>query len=327
MTAARRQERLNTTSATVDARRVNKAVDAWWTVLVVDPVAIRVVPRLARWSWVTPNRLTAVAAVLGLASGACFLAGALPLGGILFQIRFFFDCLDGKLARMRGQSSARGAAFDVGVDVVTISWNYAALALYVVGEGAAGPEVIAAVLGGSLVWAWLLVYRKGLGKLPQRTVPVPTDRPSAAERYVRALAGRRLQAVPYSVEVEIMSLSLIPLLGSATAAAAGLWTATAFYLAAAVVNGLRIWRRTAALDAARSGGGSVERPVEQVPYADLVQVDLVQDRVPPRAGVGRLDDASADIVPRQPHSAGVARQPQRPEGGVELIDVPPVSGC
>ena len=49
-----------------------------------------------------------VAILCALGSAACFVAGLFPLGGPLFLLRFFVDCLDGKVARAQG-TSRRGA--------------------------------------------------------------------------------------------------------------------------------------------------------------------------------------------------------------------------
>ena len=51
------------------------------------------------------------------------------LGAVLFEVRFLVDCLDGKVARARGLTSARGAAFDLATDVVTITLAYSAIAV------------------------------------------------------------------------------------------------------------------------------------------------------------------------------------------------------
>lgn len=52
--------------------RTYKRRDAWWTVWLVDPLASRLVWLVAPWRWVTPNRLTFGAFLVGLGSAACF---------------------------------------------------------------------------------------------------------------------------------------------------------------------------------------------------------------------------------------------------------------
>jgi phosphatidylglycerophosphate synthase len=223
---------------------INKPVDSWWTVLVIDPIAVRVVPLLVPLTWVTPNGITLVALGLGLGAGAALLWGPLWVGAVLFQLRFLFDCLDGKLARARGAGSARGAALDLTTDVVTITWCYAALALRVVEAGAAPPALVAAVVGTANVFAWVLLYRK--------TLPDPPPREGGASGWAAALERRRLMSTPiYSVEAEIVSLSLVPLFGDLDAAAVALWVVVGFYAAATAVNMLRVWRRATAVDERR----------------------------------------------------------------------------
>jgi phosphatidylglycerophosphate synthase len=92
-----------------------KARDAWWTVLLVDPLAARLVRLVAPYRWVTPNLLTLLAMLLGVASAGCFLAQdrwMLVAGALLFHLSFVVDCMDGKIARLNGTGSMFGAWFD-----------------------------------------------------------------------------------------------------------------------------------------------------------------------------------------------------------------------
>ncbi len=92
-----------------------KSRDYWWTVLATDPLAVPLVRFLARKRWFTPDQVTVAALVTGLAVGPVFALGsrgAAIAGGLLFYLAFVIDCVDGKLARSLGVSSARGAALD-----------------------------------------------------------------------------------------------------------------------------------------------------------------------------------------------------------------------
>jgi phosphatidylglycerophosphate synthase len=100
---------------TPGARTGAKELDYWWTVLFTDPVALPLVRLLARTRWLSPNAVSVVAVGLGLAVGPVFALGtraSLVAGGILFYAAFAVDCVDGKLAREIGATSARGAALD-----------------------------------------------------------------------------------------------------------------------------------------------------------------------------------------------------------------------
>jgi phosphatidylglycerophosphate synthase len=95
--------------------RTCKPRDAWWTVLLVDPVAVRLVRLVAPYRRITPNVLTMIATVLGLGAAACFAQQsrwALVAGALLFHVSFVVDCMDGKIARLNGTGSLFGAWFD-----------------------------------------------------------------------------------------------------------------------------------------------------------------------------------------------------------------------
>src|ERR1700730_13688728 len=84
-----------------------KRRDSWWTVLLVDPLAIHLVRLADRLRWATPNRITALAFLVGLAAAAAFVASApgaggpgwLAVGALLYHLAFVLDCVDGQLAR------------------------------------------------------------------------------------------------------------------------------------------------------------------------------------------------------------------------------------
>jgi len=68
---------------------------------------------------VTPNQLTYLAFLLGLAAAYFFFRGrpsAFVVGGILTQASSIMDCADGMLARARGQKSEFGAYLDMFLD-------------------------------------------------------------------------------------------------------------------------------------------------------------------------------------------------------------------
>ncbi|HIW63366.1 MAG TPA: CDP-alcohol phosphatidyltransferase family protein [Candidatus Stackebrandtia excrementipullorum] len=105
-----------------------KERDSWWTVFLVDPLAGRLLWLVSAWRWVTPNVLTVGAFILGIASAVLFwLAGhsdnswtMLAIGALLFHLSFTFDCMDGKLARLRGGGSLFGGWLDYILDRVRV---------------------------------------------------------------------------------------------------------------------------------------------------------------------------------------------------------------
>ncbi|MFI6598114.1 CDP-alcohol phosphatidyltransferase family protein [Nonomuraea sp. NPDC050536] len=99
-----------------------KARDAWWTVFLVDPLAGRLVRLLARTP-VTPNQITWVAFLLGLGSAGCFLGADRPwlvAGAVLYHLSFVLDCVDGKIARLKGTGTVLGGWLDYVFDRVRV---------------------------------------------------------------------------------------------------------------------------------------------------------------------------------------------------------------
>lgn len=210
-----------------------KDIDAWWTVLVVDPLALRVLPWLLRRRWATPNVLTLLAGALGVASGAAFLSGAPVVGAVLFECSFFLDCLDGKVARLRGGGSPLGGFLDRSVDIVVITWVYSALGLWLGSHGSLPPRLSLLPTAAALVWAWssqyLAVTRQGLS--------APSITGGSITAFHRLMPGRRLTRLPSSVEATTLTLFLAPLTTSRSIMAGALWlVVAAFFLPATAHN-------------------------------------------------------------------------------------------
>jgi phosphatidylglycerophosphate synthase len=133
--------------------RTYKKRDAWWTVLLVDPLAVRLVRLVAPYRRITPNLLSALAFVLGLAAAWCFAMADrwwLVAGAVLFHLSFMVDCMDGKIARLNGTGSMFGAWFDFIFDRVRVV--ICAVALM-------GGQYAAT---GHVAWVWLCAAVIGL---------------------------------------------------------------------------------------------------------------------------------------------------------------------
>ncbi|WP_221358099.1 CDP-alcohol phosphatidyltransferase family protein [Streptomyces beigongshangae] len=108
-----------------EVRRITeKKRDAWWTVLLVDPVATPLVRLTAKYTRVTPNQITWGAFLLGLVSAACFAFGDwrwLIAGAFVYHLSFVLDCMDGKVARLTGQGSVFGAWLDFVFDRIRVA--------------------------------------------------------------------------------------------------------------------------------------------------------------------------------------------------------------
>lgn len=104
-------------------RTTEKKRDAWWTVLLVDPVATPLVRWTSMWTRITPNQITWCALLLGLGAAGCFAVGSwgwLLVGAALYHVSFILDCMDGKLARLTGTGSVFGSWLDYVFDRVRV---------------------------------------------------------------------------------------------------------------------------------------------------------------------------------------------------------------
>ena len=102
-----------------DVTRTYKRKDAWWTVLLVDPVASRLTLPVANHTRITPNQISFVSFAIGLLSAAAFTRGThgwLALGALAFHVSFVLDCMDGKVARLKGTGTAFGMWLDFSFD-------------------------------------------------------------------------------------------------------------------------------------------------------------------------------------------------------------------
>jgi phosphatidylglycerophosphate synthase len=133
--------------------RTYKSRDAWWTVLLVDPFAVRLVRLVAPYRWITPNLLSGFAFLLGLGSAWCFAMADrwyLVAGAVLFHLSFVVDCMDGKIARLNGTGSMFGAWFDFIFDRVRMIMCAVALCAGQYAES------------GNVAWVWLCAAVVGL---------------------------------------------------------------------------------------------------------------------------------------------------------------------
>lgn len=227
-----------------------------WTRLTVDPLADPLARRIAVHASVTPNRITALSMVLGLAAAACFALGWLRPGGVLFVARFFTDCLDGKVARLQGSSTARGAFLDIAADVTGVTLAFATLGWHLQDTGHLPTYVTPALVAVLVLYNWALSHRKHLAERADLGAGGADHAWQTSAPVLRSWVAlsRRLgmSAVPWAVEAEIGALGLAPALLAADRVAAVYLGALAFYVLAVGVNLRRIWRISGVLDRARA---------------------------------------------------------------------------
>ena len=114
------------------ARAVEEPIDIWFH----RPFAY-VITRALLPTRVTPNMVTFVAMLFGIASGVCMVIGFplhLQAAGLALVLAMIFDCADGQLARMRGTASPFGRIMDGCSDLVITIAFAGGTAFVVLGE-------------------------------------------------------------------------------------------------------------------------------------------------------------------------------------------------
>jgi phosphatidylglycerophosphate synthase len=195
--------------------------------------------------------------LLAVASATSMATGYLRVGGALFLVRFFTDCLDGKIARAQGSGSRRGAALDLIADVGGIALVAAALGWRLVEHEDLDPVVPLFVLANLVFYNWALAYRKGLAK-EAGLGEGGADRTRIPElpllgAWVRLCRRLNMSPVPWTLEAEIAMLGLAPLLLPADLVGVGMVVVGPFLLVANAVNVRRIWKIAGMLDAGERG--------------------------------------------------------------------------
>ena len=221
-----------------------KKRDYWWTVLATDPIALPITRFLTKHRWLTPDAITALALFAGLCVGPAFALGSrggLIAGGLLFYLAFILDCVDGKLARATGVTSARGEALDhladggrrasASIGLFLYFWNVDEIA---VGSGAfrlveeTKPVELLLVVA-YLVLAYYFLEISGAEKADPRE--------GLGGRWSQALAKRRLLANPGMPDVQAVVFIVAPVFGVPEL---GLYVGIAMVTAAIL---LTVWRR------------------------------------------------------------------------------------
>lgn len=222
-----------------------KARDAWWTCLAIDPVAGPLVRWAAPRAWVTPNRLTIASAVVAVGAAVAFAADLLVVGALVYQLSFLLDCMDGKLAKVRGEANPWGGFYDVAADTVRFAACFVGLAVAVLPEP---PETWQIALVALYPVARFAVFALGTARPGDAPREASLELDASAAAILRA-APSRLTAPGTTVDNETIAFTVGPLLGFPLAGLA----------VAAVVDALHAAAMVAAAVSAARGGRAPAR--------------------------------------------------------------------
>jgi phosphatidylglycerophosphate synthase len=157
-------------------------------------------------SWVTPNHLTTLRLVVGLAAAAAFMPGSYGwsnIAALLLVLSNFLDHTDGELARMSGKTSRIGHLYDLASDAVVTILLFIAIGVGVAAKPGADlglpPAILGLVAGTAIALIFYLRMRieEMLGK-------------SATQQ--ASLGGFETEDVLYLLPLATLSNALVPML-------------------------------------------------------------------------------------------------------------------
>jgi len=112
-------------------------------------------------TWVTPNHLTTLRLLIGLAGALCLAHGdftAANAGALLIVLSNFVDHTDGELARISGKSSRIGHFYDLACDALVTVMLFVGMGMGVSTAQVGGLQIAPGVLGAVAGLAVALIF-------------------------------------------------------------------------------------------------------------------------------------------------------------------------
>ncbi|MEA2505919.1 MAG: hypothetical protein QOH48_537 [Actinomycetota bacterium] len=187
-----------------------KKRDYWWTVLVIDPLAVPIARFVAARRLLSADQVTWLSAAVGLPIGLAFGWGTragLIAGAGLFYLSFLLDCVDGKVARALGTINPDGKSLDSIAD--GLRRTSASLGLVVYLWKVAQPHGSDGRFLWAVVYGLLSAYFFSLASSPAPQDPAAQASPDAGSW----LARHRLLARPGAPDVAGIVFVIGPLFG------------------------------------------------------------------------------------------------------------------
>jgi phosphatidylglycerophosphate synthase len=185
-------------------------------------------------SWVTPNHLTSVRLLLGLAAAAAFMPGSYAwsnVAALLFVLSNFADHTDGELARVSGKGSRAGHLYDLASDAAVTILLFIGIGIGVGTRSEAAllfpPLMLGAAAGCAITLIFLLRMR--------------------IEDVVGKVATRQASLGGFETEDVLYLLPLVSLCNAVTAFLVAAAICAPLFAIWVLVNYLRVMRRVRGL--------------------------------------------------------------------------------
>jgi len=156
----------------IQLKKTFKPREEWWSRVFATPIANLVLSGIADCSFITPNRLTILSFILTILTTAFILSGSsenLFIAGIILQLAYIIDCMDGQLARYRQTVSRIGSFLDKLSDY--IKFPIVLLGLTLDAYYHYGSSTIPAILG--ILSVFFIGYLSYLKSLSLKELSIP----------------------------------------------------------------------------------------------------------------------------------------------------------
>jgi len=157
----------------IQLKKTFKPREEWWSRVFATPIANLVLSGIADWSFITPNRLTILSFILTILTTPLILSGTpknLLIAGIVLQLAYIVDCMDGQLARYRQTASSIGSFFDKLSDY--IKFPIVLLGLTIEAQSHYGSSTFPALLG--LLSVFFIGYLSYLKSSSLKELSIPS---------------------------------------------------------------------------------------------------------------------------------------------------------
>jgi len=178
-------------------KQIAKEVDAFVTVVLIDPIAIPLARILAKLR-VHPNNITVIGILVAISAAVLFAIGPSywPLASVMYYISILLDCVDGKVARATGKVSRFGKLLD---DLGTNA-TYAMAGLTMWGAQSQNIAISAlGIIGIVLNVERCIVSQAVHGKIREN---------------IKRIGNTRVAMTITGMDIDFMAFAILPILGT-----------------------------------------------------------------------------------------------------------------
>jgi len=195
------------------SHELNNGKRPWYRGLVVDKIISRTDSLFIKMH---PNFISILSIILATISYGFLIAGNWYLFFFILQTSYYFDCLDGHVARVTGKSSKAGKILDVSLDFVKIGFLFGLIFVYGVSDSSLIFQIV------YLIYCLSVLVRMAQGILASIVSSSAEKRGSAFNEVLLKISGfaessyrswcdkKKLNYLPLGVSEQIYLL--IPLL-------------------------------------------------------------------------------------------------------------------